>query len=96
MPSWVINDVTVTADEGVSYEEAEQYVLEEQQLWKDRRKVLGRLEIRIINDGLDVEIKAIERSPIRRVRRITGYLSTVDRFNDAKLAELNDRVSHGY
>ncbi len=33
-------------------------------------------------------------SDIRRVRRITGYLSTVDRFNDAKQAELRDRVSH--
>jgi ribonucleoside-triphosphate reductase len=32
---------------------------------------------------------------IRRVRRITGYLSTVDRFNDSKLAELKDRVKHG-
>lgn len=31
---------------------------------------------------------------IRRVRRITGYLSTVERFNDAKQAELKDRVSH--
>jgi len=32
---------------------------------------------------------------IRRVRRITGYLSTVERFNDAKHAELKSRVSHG-
>ncbi|MBF7083208.1 anaerobic ribonucleoside-triphosphate reductase [Desulfallas sp. Bu1-1] len=31
---------------------------------------------------------------IRRVRRITGYLSTVDRFNDSKVAELHDRVVH--
>lgn len=31
---------------------------------------------------------------IKRVRRITGYLSTVDRFNDAKRAELYDRVPH--
>jgi anaerobic ribonucleoside-triphosphate reductase len=31
---------------------------------------------------------------IRRIRRITGYLSTVDRFNDAKKAELRDRSSH--
>lgn len=31
---------------------------------------------------------------IRRVRRITGYFSTLDRFNDAKLAELRDRVTH--
>ncbi|RPF46765.1 ribonucleoside-triphosphate reductase class III catalytic subunit [Thermodesulfitimonas autotrophica] len=33
-------------------------------------------------------------SAIRRVRRITGYLSTVDRFNDAKVAELKSRVVH--
>ncbi|MCL2425620.1 MAG: anaerobic ribonucleoside triphosphate reductase [Oscillospiraceae bacterium] len=30
-----------------------------------------------------------------RIRRITGYLvGTVDRFNDAKLAEVNDRILH--
>jgi ribonucleoside-triphosphate reductase len=31
---------------------------------------------------------------IRRIRRITGYLSTVDRFNDAKREELHDRHAH--
>jgi ribonucleoside-triphosphate reductase len=31
---------------------------------------------------------------IRRVRRITGYLAAVDRFNDSKLAELRDRTPH--
>ena len=31
-----------------------------------------------------------------RIRRITGYLvGTLDRFNDAKRAEVNDRVKHG-
>lgn len=30
-----------------------------------------------------------------RIRRITGYLvGTVDRFNDGKKAELEDRVKH--
>ena len=30
-----------------------------------------------------------------RIRRITGYLvGTTDRWNQAKLAELNDRVIH--
>ncbi len=33
-------------------------------------------------------------SSIRRIRRITGYLSTVDRFNNAKKAELSDRSPH--
>lgn len=31
---------------------------------------------------------------IRRVRRITGYLSTVERFNDPKQAELKQRIAH--
>lgn len=30
-----------------------------------------------------------------RTRRITGYLSPVHRFNNAKRAELGDRVKHG-
>ena len=34
--------------------------------------------------------------PFERIRRITGYLvGTLDRFNDAKLAEVRDRVKHG-
>ena len=38
-----------------------------------------------------------EESDIKfeRIRRITGYLvGTVDRFNDAKKAEVRDRVKH--
>lgn len=35
-----------------------------------------------------------ESTSLRRVRRITGYLSVVDRFNDAKRHELTSRVSH--
>ncbi len=31
---------------------------------------------------------------IRRIRRITGYLSTIDRFGDGKLAELQSRTPH--
>ena len=31
---------------------------------------------------------------ISRVRRITGYLSTIDRFNDSKLAEVQNRQVH--
>ena len=33
--------------------------------------------------------------PFDRIRRITGYLvGTLDRFNDAKYSEVNDRVKH--
>ena len=45
---------------------------------------------------IDTEECPVCGSPmIRRIRRITGYFSTIDRFNDAKLAELEARVKHG-
>lgn len=45
-------------------------------------------------DGEEVTIKSFEKSPIKRIRRITGYLSEVSNFNDAKRAELADRSIH--
>ena len=36
-----------------------------------------------------------EGGRVERIRRITGYLvGTVERFNDAKRAEVRDRVKH--
>lgn len=42
-------------------------------------------EYQLIGEGVGFE----------RIRRITGYLvGTIDRFNDAKKAEVRDRVKH--
>ena len=36
-----------------------------------------------------------EGVPFQRVRRITGYLvGSIDKFNDAKRAEVKDRLKH--
>ncbi len=47
-------------------------------------------------DGEYVDMKyTYDTVPFERIRRITGYLvGTVDRFNDAKRAEVEDRVKH--
>jgi hypothetical protein len=43
-----------------------------------------------------VDGKVGEGVGFERIRRITGYLvGTLDRFNDAKRAEVCDRVKHG-
>ena len=49
-----------------------------------------------IVDGDFVDMKyTYDTVPFERIRRITGYLvGTVDRFNDAKRAEVQDRVKH--
>ena len=47
-------------------------------------------------DGEFVDMSyTYDNVPFERIRRITGYLvGTVDRFNDAKRAEVMDRVKH--
>ena len=49
---------------------------------------------------MDKDIKKVkmvgEGVKFDRIRRITGYLvGTLDRFNNAKKAEVADRVTHG-
>ena len=47
------------------------------------------------NGFIIIEGRVGEGVKFERIRRITGYLvGTVDRFNNAKRAEVNDRVKH--
>ena len=58
-------------------------------------KIITELEIRIDDEFVDLKYN-YENVPFQRIRRITGYLvGTLDRFNDAKFAEVGDRVKHG-
>ena len=44
----------------------------------------------------NVDGKVGEGVKFERIRRITGYLvGCIDRFNDAKAAEVKERVKHG-
>lgn len=54
-------------------------------------------EIILEFDGDDVKIETHKHSiPFNRIRRITGYLvSSMKKWNNAKLAEEKDRVKHG-
>ena len=53
------------------------------------------IDITVCGDEVELEYD-LGRRPFHRIRRITGYLvGTVDRFNNAKRAEEQDRVKHG-
>lgn len=43
---------------------------------------------------IDAECPECGQTSIRRIRRITGYLSELSRFNEAKASEAENRVSH--
>ena len=57
-------------------------------------ETLHCLHLTVIND--EIECKAhYQNRPFERIRRITGYLvGTLDRFNNAKRAEVTARVKH--
>ena len=56
----------------------------------------GTLDIELTEDGEEVELTLTpDVVRFQRIRRITGYLvGTLDRFNNAKRHEVDDRVKH--
>jgi hypothetical protein len=91
----LVKDVLVEYPHEITEGEAIQYAEGEIELWAKNERKLEKVIIEIDeNDENEVIIRGFERSPIKRIRRITGYLSEVSNFNDAKRAELKARVMH--
>lgn len=58
-------------------------------------EAIDSIDVSIDGDYVDVDYH-FAAIPFQRIRRITGYLvGTLDRFNDAKRCEVEDRVKHG-
>lgn len=83
----------ITVNGNVDQKEIDSIVAEEKERLAAMGKEVGTIEISVVSPE-ELEVKTWAKSNIRRVRRITGYLSTADRFNDAKQEELRDRVVH--
>ena len=90
----IIDGVFVKYPPEMPSEEAAHYAREDIENWYRDHPLKGIAYAEINLDSVDVIIQIHEKSPIRRVRRITGYLSEVGNFNDAKRAELYDRTIH--
>ncbi len=84
-----MNGVQVNCCDGITEQEASLYVGEQLQVMPHKTLLAVDLSL----DGEDVLVKPHYDS-IVRVRRITGYLSTLPRFNDAKKKEVADRTTH--
>ena len=86
-------DVEVLGGE-MDIDEIKAYIKHVKDKYKD--ETLTSLKLTIDGDFIDMNYH-LKPQPIERIRRITGYLvGTLDRFNDAKVAEEKDRVKHGY
>lgn len=85
-------NVNVTGGE-MSQAEINSYIDRAQKLYPE--KTIQTIDLKIDGDFVDVDYHFAD-VPFQRIRRITGYLvGTLDRFNDAKRAEVHDRVKHG-
>lgn len=88
--------VIVDGDVHITEKLKSDIIMEEMHFWQSEGKEVG--EIRIEKDkenDAKVVISSIPKQKIKRIRRITGYLSEKNNFNEAKKAELKDRVQHG-
>ena len=84
-------DVKVTNGE-LSKAEIEAYITRARELYPN--KTIEGMDIAVDGDYVDIQYRFAD-VPFQRIRRITGYLvGTVDRFNNAKRAEVEDRVKH--
>lgn len=74
--------------------EKEQYVNFVKEKFPGRK--INEITLKPDGDFIDISWVLDELPPFQRIRRITGYLvGTLDRWNDGKRAENDDRVKHG-
>lgn len=86
------NNITVVYPEGMEEEHIKYYV--DTVLERNKDKAIQSIELSVDGEFIDAKWST---NPVdfQRIRRITGYLvGTLERFNDAKKAEENQRVKH--
>lgn len=87
--TYEVYGVQVKCTDNISKAEAAIYVNEQLQVMPHKKLLSVDLNVKgdniIVNPHYDSVV---------RVRRITGYLSTLPRFNDAKKKEVADRIKH--
>lgn len=84
-------NVRVTGGE-LAQQEIDAYIARGRGKFKGR--TIKEIDIKVDGEYVDIDY-TFEPVNFERIRRITGYLvGTTDRFNDAKKAEVNDRVKH--
>ena len=87
-------NISITHPDEMKPIEVEGYADSEIALWEEKYPTKKLACILLTLEGDEVSIKARDKQWIRRIRRITGYLSEVDNFSDHKKAELDARKTH--
>ena len=92
MRELIVDEVKVSV-EGFepSYTEIREYI---KMAREESDKAIDEIVLTMTESGcIDMDYRPKDQ-PFERIRRVSGYLSTLDRFNDAKQAEVADRIKH--
>jgi len=90
--TYEIDGVVISSTETLTTTIAREYVKRAIEL--NPRNNVERIDLVFDGDDVDI-ITTLSAKKFERVRRITGYLvGELDRFNDAKREEVEDRVKH--
>ena len=73
--------------------EKEEILKQVEEIEKGTGEKVTKIHVWLDSDGY-LAFQPYFARKINRIRRITGYFSKVENFNDAKKAELHDRVVH--
>ena len=65
-----------------------------QMIDKHGKDKIDSIKITVDGEYVDIKTRLITIKPFERIRRITGYLTNLNRANNAKTAEIADRVKH--
>ena len=88
-----MKNVSITTKGGIIFDKEIQAYVDRGREQRPGQKLLA-VDINIDGDYVDLEYQ-YDSEPFERIRWITGYLvGTLDRFNNAKKAEVLDRVTH--
>ena len=91
---YIILGIPVAVLGAVSLAEANVLVSKEVALNDPQERKITYIEITEVSSE-EVDIKVTTEGAVKKLRRITGYLSDINNFNDPKRAELADRLVHG-
>lgn len=91
----IINGITYNIDPALlpmSEQEATELTAQDIAKVEDNGDTVTAVDLVAVGD--EIEIKVHKYTHITRIRRICGYQSKVEHWNDAKRSELQDRFAH--
>ena len=77
-----------------NFDKYKEYFAKKHNTTPDNIEILSIEEIEDNKDKIKVKYKNKSEEKVERTRRVSGYLSNLTRWNDAKQAEEKDRVKH--